>query len=171
MASVGREHTTDWVDSANLLAGNTRAKAVYGCVVALSAQPFLTPGERIGRLCNVKGISPEEFAQRLGVDYSTAARYMRSGTPPAKRLRQIAMLLQVPQGFLLGDQSPDWIDRTVEQVASFESLKRYLDRLEGEPRRRAEKYRRGVDLPAAPKTIEQWEQLDAFLRAISGGKP
>lgn len=140
--------------------------------MAEGANRPLTLGEKIRRLRKCKGVDREEFAKRIAVDYSTVSRYEKAGEHlPPKKLRVIATVLEVPQGYLLGDDHPDWVHRTPEQVAAFESLRLFLGRLDGEPRRRAERYLKAVDLPAAPKSVAAWEELERFLRVAAGGKP
>jgi transcriptional regulator with XRE-family HTH domain len=127
-------------------------------------------GERIKRLREVKQWTLEQLADASGVDKGQISRYEKNTADPGtKSLAAVARALDVRAGFFFGEIQ-ELEELTPHQVATRESLRRFLEdgSLFAESKRK--RYRDVVDLPAAPLTMQGWKDLEELLRRLSGAK-
>jgi transcriptional regulator with XRE-family HTH domain len=137
----------------------------------MSASGPRTVGEKIVRLRKAKRLRQEELATLLGINKGTVSKWENATKVSTDQIRVLAAALEVRQTVFL-DELPDDLDgKTFEQIAARESLRLYLQKRDVPPSKiSSHRFWRGVDLPGAPRTIEEWKNLEAFLRAIGGGK-
>jgi transcriptional regulator with XRE-family HTH domain len=137
----------------------------------MSASGPHTVGEKILRIRKAKRLNQEELAKLLGIYKGTISKWESATKLSTDQIRMLAAALEVRQAVFLDELPDDLAGKTFEQIAARESLRLYLQKRDVPPNRiSSHRFWRGVDLPGAPRTVEEWKSLEAFLGAISGGK-
>ena len=129
----------------------------------------LSLGKRIRTLREAKSLKQQQLARLCRLDPGQLSRYEADEMKPGyDALRALASALEVRVGYLFGE-IPELEELQSWQVTTRESLAVFLTHVPG-PERRAQGYRATVDLPAAPRTVQGWKDLDELILTRAGKK-
>lgn len=142
---------------------------IFHRILFASSEMKTTFGERLQAIREAKGLTLPELSKRSHLGLATLFRYQQLADPGAiayDALVRLTGALEVDVRYLTGE---DQVLAALEapQVASRESLKRFLEKVVASPR-----LHRGLiriqDDPAAPKSIQQWGDFWRLLQRFTG---
>lgn len=126
-------------------------------------------GEKLRGLREAKGWTLQYLSSRAGIDKSQLSRYEKDANDPsATSLRALASALDVRVGYLF-DEIPELQSVSLVEVAVREALRLFLSNKKLSPTVE-KRYWSAIDLPAAPRTLQGWNELEELLHRMMGHK-
>ena len=126
-----------------------------------------TLSQKLKILRKSKRLTLRQLAVRAKIDKGQLSRYENGTAKPSyESLRSLAAALEVRVGYLTGE-IPELEELTPRQVATWESLRLFLEGSKTRDQVGVALYRRSLALAIAPTSVRSWEEVDEAAHLLS----